>query len=149
MIYNSYSTVVITSGTYNVAKLVTSGSVIYADKENDTTVLGGTFALGNAGEDASSTKPWIFNVHGKNEGNFINVTGGTFNQNPLMNYGTAKDCEVNVPEGYASFDNGNGTWTIKKAVAKIENVYYETLQDAINAAAAGATIELIANVQKT
>jgi hypothetical protein len=33
-----------------------------------------------------------------------------------MNYGTQKDCEVNVPDGYHSFDNGNGTWTIEACI---------------------------------
>ena len=77
----------------DVEKVVVSGSLVYADKQNDTTVENGNFTLGNAGTDSSS-KPWIFNIHGKNEGNFIKINGGTYNQDLLMNYDTKRDCEV-------------------------------------------------------
>ena len=91
--YNSNSTIVIENGNYYVEKVVVSGSLVYADKQNDTTVENGNFTLGNAGTDSSS-KPWIFNIHGKNEGNFIKINGGTYNQDLLMNYDTKRDCEV-------------------------------------------------------
>ena len=113
-LYNSYSTVVIENGTYYVEKVAVSGSLIYADKQNDTTIEDGVFVLGNAGTD-SSTKPWIFNVHGKNEGNFIKVNGGTYNQNLLMNQGTQKDCEVILPDSYCLTEN-MGMYTVTESV---------------------------------
>ena len=145
LVYNSKSTLTVENGTYNVEAV--KDSVIYADVQNTTNVTGGVFTLLNILEGtADVNKPWMFNVNGKDSGTFINVTGGTYNQNPLVNYGTSKDCEVNVPEGYVVYDNGNGTWTVKKAVAKIGTTYYETLAAAIAAAAKNDTIELIANV---
>ena len=102
------------NGEYVVEELVTSGALIYGDADNTTVINGGKFILGNAAENASQTKPWIFNVLGKNANNFIVVNGGTFNQNLLMNQGTAKDCEVSLADGYCLYLNdGNGTWTVK------------------------------------
>jgi hypothetical protein len=113
-LYNSNSTIVIENGTYYVAKVAVSGSLIYADKQNDTTIEDGVFVLGNAGTD-SSTKPWIFNIHGKNEGDFIKVNGGSYNQDLLMNQGTQKDCEVVLPDSYCLTEN-MGMYTVSECV---------------------------------
>ena len=115
LIYNCGSTLVIEGGNYNVAETITAGSLLYADGSHNSTVSGGNFTLGNASADASTTKPWIFNTEGKNK-TFFTVTGGTYNQNLLMNYGTAKDCEVSIPEDKALKNNGNGTWTVVTAI---------------------------------
>jgi hypothetical protein len=103
------------NGEYVVEELVTSGALIYGDAGNTIVINGGKFTLGNAANDSDSTKPWIFNVLGKNvnPNHFIVVNGGTFNQNILMNAGSAKDCEVKLAEGYCLYlYEGNGTWTV-------------------------------------
>ena len=145
MIYNSASNLVIENGTYTVEETITAGSLIYADKTHTTAVKGGQFTLGNASADASSTKPWIFNTEGKNK-SFVEVTGGTFNQDILMNYGTAKDCEVQIPRTLALKNNGDGTWTIEDAAAYVGdgeyNNGYATLVEAI---AAGNKVTLVAD----
>ena len=144
--YNSNSTIVFENGNYFVEKVAIAGSIVYADKQNDTTVENGNFTLGNAGTD-SSTKPWIFNVHGKNEGNFIKVNGGTFNQDLLMNLGTQKDCEVTLPTSHSLVNNGNGTWSvIMVPVAQIGDRLYSSLADAIAAAQNGDVIKLVADI---
>lgn len=50
-----------------------------------------------------------------------------------------------APEGYVWSDNGDGTSTLAVAVAKIGDTQYATLAAAINAAADGETIEIIAD----
>ena len=148
--YNSESTLVIENGDYYVEKVVISGALVYADKKNDITVENGNFTLGNAGVDASSTKPWIFNVHGKNEGNFVQVKGGYFNQNLLMNKDTQKDCEVALPDGYKLQEVGNGIWTVVYTpVAQVGDRIYGTVADALAAAQNGETVILLDNVNIT
>ena len=113
LIYNCNSTLTIEGGNYWVEELITAGSVIYADNGHKTTINGGVFFLGNAAHDSGSTKPWIFNTEGKDE-SFVLVNGGTFNQNILMNHGSAKDCEVKLADGTClHLYEGNGTWTVK------------------------------------
>lgn len=51
-----------------------------------------------------------------------------------------------VPEGYAWFDNDDGTQSLGKAYAKIGETYYKSLADALDAANAGDTIVLLENV---
>lgn len=50
-----------------------------------------------------------------------------------------------APDGYVWKDNGDGTSTLVVAVAKIGDVGYATLADAVTAASDGATIEVIAD----
>ena len=137
LIYNAEATLTVENGVYNVAETVVTGSLIYGDKPQETTINGGSFTLGNVCTDADTTKPWIFNVEGKND-DFIEILGGTYNQDLLMNYGTAKDCEVLIPRDLALKDNGDGTWTIVDAVAYVGtdeyNNGYATLDEAFAAA---------------
>ena len=143
MIYNSKATVIIKSGNY-VAEVV-ADSLIYADKENNTQIQGGFFHVGNY----TTNKPWVSNVNGKNEGNFVVYTGGTFNHNPLVNFGTNKDCEVNVPDGYVVVENVDGTWSVIKVVipvAEVNGVVYGSIQEAIDAAQPGDTVKLLQDV---
>ncbi len=65
------------------------------------------------------------------------ITGGTFVH--LM--------DGHIADGYVAVDNGNGTYTVKKAVAAIGDVKYETLEAAINAAVSGDTIVLLADCE--
>ena len=102
--------------------------------------------MGNATDNGE--KPWIFNTEGKSE-SFIYVYGGTYNQNPLMNYGSAKDCEVRIPNTLA-VEKSNGTWTIVDAKACVGTVndYNEgflTLAEAVAFAKAGETVTLLAD----
>ena len=150
LIYNSEgSTVTVKNGNFYVEETVQNGAVIYADGNNTTSIEGGNFTLVNAGS-YDNTKPWITNVEGKNEGNFVQVTGGTFNQDPYLNRFTAKDWEVNVPENFAIVNNGNGTWSVVPAVVYIEEDYipgyktgYATLADALAAVENGETIVFV------
>lgn len=51
-----------------------------------------------------------------------------------------------VPEGYAWFDNAYGTQSLSKAYAKIGETYYKSLADALEAANAGDTVTLLADI---
>ena len=70
------------------------------------------------------------------------VSGGTFSSAVKEEY-----CAT----GYIPKDNGDGTYGVKEGVyvAKVDNVKYETLQEAINAAKGGSTVRLLANVTLT
>ena len=70
------------------------------------------------------------------------VSGGTF---------TSAVKEEYCATGYIPKDNGDGTYGVKEGVyvAKVDNVKYETLQAAIDAAKGGSTVRLLANVTLT
>ena len=70
------------------------------------------------------------------------VSGGTF---------TSAVKEEYCATGYIPKDNGDGTYGVKEGVyvAKVDNVKYETLQAAINAAKGGSTVRLLADVTLT
>ena len=72
----------------------------------------------------------------------ISVSGGTFSSAVKEEY-----CAT----GYIPKDNGDGTYGVKEGayVAKVDNVKYETLQAAIDAAKGGSTVRLLANVTLT
>ena len=53
-----------------------------------------------------------------------------------------------APDGYAWKDNGDGTSTLVVAVAKIGDVEYATLAEAVAAATNGQTIEIIADIHE-
>ncbi|MBQ7355680.1 MAG: hypothetical protein IJW62_09195 [Clostridia bacterium] len=110
MFYNCGGELTINSGAYNIEKGYKSASIIYAEDDHKSAVTGGNFTMGNAGEN-SDTKPWIFNTEGKNA-TFVYISGGTYNQNPYLNYGTQKDCEAKLVEGYCIKNNGDDTWTV-------------------------------------
>jgi len=152
LIYNAEATLTVENGVYNVAETGATGSLIYGDAPQKTTIKGGSFTLGNVCTVADTTKPWIFNVEGKNA-DFIEILGGTYNQDLLMNYGSQKDCEVLIPRDLALKDNGNKTWTIVDAVAYVGtdeyNNGYATLAEAIAAAANGETVTLLKDVTVT
>lgn len=67
----------------------------------------------------------------------VNITGGTYNVDPTYF----------VAEDYVAIDNNDGTWTVKNAyVAQIGETKYATLEDAVEAAQDGATVELLADI---
>ena len=82
-----------------------------------------------------------FKVSGNVPAN-IAISGGTFSSAVKEEY-----CAT----GYIPKDNGDGTYGVKEGVyvAKVDNVKYETLQEAINAARDGSTVRLLANVTLT
>lgn len=59
---------------------------------------------------------------------------------------TANATVGGVPEGYAWFDNADGTQSLSKAYAKIGETYYKSLADALEAANAGDTVTLLADI---
>ena len=69
------------------------------------------------------------------------VKGGTFTDANAINF-----AKGNLAEGYVASDNGNGTFTVLKGVAKIGDTYYATLQEAINAVQDGETITLLSDI---
>ena len=83
----------------------------------------------------------------------ITVYGGTFTGfNPADNAAEGEGTNF-VAEGYVVVDNGDGTYTVKEnpaygKVAKVGEEYYATLTEALAAAAAGTTVELIADVKE-
>lgn len=72
----------------------------------------------------------------------VAVSGGTFSSAVKEEY---------CAPGYIPTTNSDGTYGVKEGVyvAKVDNVKYETLQAAINAAKDGSTVRLLANVTLT
>ncbi|CCZ20591.1 putative uncharacterized protein [Candidatus Apopatosoma intestinale] len=59
---------------------------------------------------------------------------------------TANATVGGVPEGYEWFANVDGTQSLSKAYAKIGETYYKSLADALEAANAGDTVTLLADI---
>ena len=107
----------------------------------DVTVTGGTFTAkpGNAAIkaydwDNTNNVEKTFTANDK-----VFVSGGTFSS--AVPEGLCKD-------GYISVANADGTHTVKEGVyvAKVDNVKYETLADAIGAAQDGDTVTLLKDI---
>ena len=79
----------------------------------------------------------------------IEVIGGTFaNFNPANNAAEGTGTSF-VPTGYEAVANGDNTWTVvevKNYVAQIGDVKYTSLQDAIDDAATGDTIQVLTDL---
>ena len=105
---------------------------------DDVTVTGGKFTA-KTGNEAIKAYDWANNTETEFTANkTVAVSGGTFSSA--------------VPEGlcatgYIPVANGDGTHTVKEGVyvAKVDNVKYETLQAAINAAKDGDIVMLLAD----
>ena len=105
------------------------------------TISGGTFTSA-AGVGAVQAYGWKNNSQQTWDKPNASVSGGTFSSAVKEEY-----CAT----GYIPKDNGDGTYGVKEGVyvAKVDNVKYDTLQAAINAAQAtkgGATITLLKNI---
>ena len=76
----------------------------------------------------------------------MNISGGTFTEAAKNNTN-----EGLLAEGYKFVDNGDGTYGVTEAtyVAQVGDVKYETLEEAIEAAAAGDTVVLLEDVTVT
>lgn len=119
--------------------------------QNDTiyTKNGGTVTI-TAGTFEYTENVWTLNENDKNRGT-ISVTGGTFKKfNPANN--TSEGAETNFcANGYIAVVDGEDYTVIADPaygkVAKIGDAYYTTFADALAAAAEGATITLLADVE--
>ena len=119
--------VTITGGTYTATAAVYQTNVQGTGSENvKVSIKSGTFK----GAVSAETN------------NTIAVSGGTFSSAVKEEY-----CAT----GYIPKDNGDGTYGVKEGVyvAKVDNVKYETLQAAIDAARGGSTVRLLEDVTLT
>ena len=119
--------VTITGGTYTATAAVYQTNVQGTGSENvKASIKSGTFK-GSVSAETNNT---------------VAVSGGTFSSAVKEEY-----CAT----GYIPKDNGDGTYGVKEGVyvAKVDNVKYETLQAAIDAAKGGSTVRLLANVTLT
>ena len=105
------------------------------------TISGGTFTSAD-GVGAVQAYGWKNNSQQTWDKPNASVSGGTFSSAVKEEY---------CADGYIPKDNGNGTYGVKAGVyvAKVDNVKYETLQAAIDAARGGSTVRLLANVTLT
>ena len=105
------------------------------------TISGGTFTSA-AGVGAVQAYGWKNNSQQTWDKPNAAVSGGTFSSAVKEEY-----CAT----GYIPTANADGTYGVKEGVyvAKVDNVKYETLQAAINAAKGGSTVRLLANVTLT
>ena len=123
-------------------------------KDIDVTITGGTYT--------ATAAVYQTNVQGTGSENVtVSIKSGTFkgavsaetNNTVVISGGTFSSAvkEEYCATGYIPKDNGNGTYGVKEGVyvAKVDNVKYETLQAAINAAKGGSTVRLLANVTLT
>ncbi len=122
-----------------------------SNKDTGVNISGGNFTLGNVGTLANQS-PWILSTAGSNTGNYVYVTGGTFNDDINHQYWIF---EVEVPYTLAMKSNGNGTWTVVDAVAYVKEyqyseyyawIGYATFAEAYDAAEEGETIVLLKDV---
>lgn len=84
----------------------------------------------------------IFYGWGKATSDNFEVSGGTFNKSISDGY---------CADGFIPTKNADGTYGVKEGVyvAKVDNVKYETLQAAIDAARGGSTVRLLEDVTLT
>lgn len=123
-------------------------------KDIDVTITGGTYT--------ATAAVYQTNVQGTGSENVkVSIKSGTFkgavsaetNNTVAVSGGTFSSAvkEEYCATGYIPKDNGDGTYGVKEGVyvAKVDNVKYETLQAAINAAKGNSTVRLLANVTLT
>ena len=105
------------------------------------TISGGTFTSAD-GVGAVQAYGWKNNSQQTWDKPNASVSGGTFSSAVKEEY-----CAT----GYIPTANADGTFGVKEGVyvAKVDNVKYETLQAAIDAAKGGSTVRLLANVTLT
>lgn len=119
--------------------------MIYAEYGN-IFVKGGTFEC--------TTPAWTLNCHDANykDGSAkIEVSGGTFKGFDPSNNKAEGDGTNFMADGYCTVKSGSdsdATYTAVKAVAKVGDVGYVGLQEAIDAASAGDTVTLLTDVEQ-
>lgn len=129
----------ISGGIFETAE--TAGAVLFSSAYQnqsafcgELTITGGTFT-------AAGSK-LIDDAYDANNHGTVKISGGSFNRAV-----DPKHCDT----GFIPTQNADGTYGVKEGVyvAKVDNVKYETLQAAINAAKGGSTVRLLANVTLT
>ena len=136
----NYDIAEIKGGTFTVTGngsrivLAAGGSDSYS--RGQLTITGGTF-LNTSGAETANV---IQNSTSDGPSRKTSITGGTF----------FEDVQSYCASGYTTQENGNNTWTVivdeSKAVARIGDVKYLTLQAAFDAAKDGETVTLLADV---
>ena len=114
-------------------------------------ITGGTFVSENAQSVASYAYGTDSTTSEANEpvADFIPAVVDDGNGGTVPNPARFSDAEADgVPAGYALVEDGEGLYQIVAAVAQIGTKGYETLQDAVDAAADGDTITLLADVNE-
>ena len=149
LIVNNAATVTINGGNYTVGG---DGSGSSYGEGNETIAIYGSGDIVINGGTFSSEKDWnkfyyVLNVKNGKTGTFV-VKGGTFiKYNPAV--GDDNMHGNFVPEGYRSVDNGDGSYTVKKLVAKIGDVEYTSLKEAFDGAKKGDVITLTSDITLT
>ena len=113
-----------TTNTSSYAKVVMTGKV--EGYEAFTKVTGGKFV--------NEKLSGIFWALGKATSDNFEVSGGTFNKKVTDSY---------CADGLSCVKNADGTYGVAVAIAQIGSVNYASLQDAINAAKNGKTVQLL------
>jgi len=140
----------------------TTDNVLYTDSVGTMVIHGGTFIADN---DSPSGGCCVYDANGGitiNGGNFSNSSGGDVwgTTGTTINGGTFENLtETSHVTVGSTIVNGGTTYTMTEsgmeevtAVAKIGDTGYDTLQEAINAAAAGSgnvTVEILSDIDLT
>lgn len=128
----------------NGGNFVGNKEAVYVQLNGKVEIYGGKF------EATDDEKTFVLNKKDSDRANTsITVYGGTFvGFNPANNAAEGKNTNF-VAEGYASVDNGDGTYTVAEAVTPVAEVggkTYSSLIAAFAAAKKGETVTLVADV---
>ncbi len=149
-VLNSGGTLIINGGTFsndnfgeNSLATAARGAIL-ADTKAKVEINGGTFNVLKNVIDIQN------NLGDTNNNPSVLLVGGTYSADPRISaqYGSNL---ITLAEDYIAVEN-NGVWNVVKVVAKIGDVEYASLQDALDAAAAGTgnvTVSILADVNLT
>ena len=115
------------------ANVETAGNHQYAILFNNPSA---TNTVNITGEDTSVTYEEGYLTLDQGDGNKLSIEAGTYSDDP-SEYVTA---------GYGAIANANETYTVGEGVAKVNNVLYASLQEAIDEAGSGDTVTLLADI---
>ena len=146
------NTITSTGTSNNKAGIVmgTIGAAGTAQTTNGTTMTGGvSVSVTETDNDVKSNETEITTVYGRQGSTtgVLTVTGGTYE-----NYPIEENVAYAAPaEGYEIVENVDGTYGLEVdpaygKVAKIGDVYYDTLGEAVEAAGENGAITLLANI---
>jgi hypothetical protein len=134
-----YSSITVNGGNYSVKGY---NSTVYQEGSGTITITDGYFK----GDKPYNGKYYVLNISNSATGSIV-VTGGQYlNLDP-----SAGDDSLGgtfLAEGYdsvASTTDDGTLYTVKKVIATVNGTNYYTLQSAVNAAAAGDTVTLVAD----
>ena len=142
-VLNSGGTLIINGGTFsndnfgeNSLATAARGAIL-ADTKAKVEINGGTFNVLKNVIDIQN------NLGDTNNNPSVLLVGGTYSADPRISaqYGSNL---ITLAEDYIAVEN-NGVWNVVRAVAKIGEQGYATLNEAFAAAAEGATITLLAD----